>query len=1267
MIPLSINVATLVTLEPGDIVQIDTFPMPWGYTRFALGLEPQGNATLQGFFVRDQCQYTLAGYYQQVDFAFDGAPVYLTYLGNTSINVRLQWWLDYSIAQSQCEEPSSANLSDLGNLLDSAYQSYMDLGPINTVSYFESAGQSLKISEYPTLLNNTIILRVETNDGKPLDGFVYIGRETVKISGSLVDIPLSRRSFLPTKFQISLSTRRKFKVTWWATYHNAQNIPVEQKEIPSQSQDSVSCQYSFVGARTGKVLLRYSRSDFADGMPPVYTAKTTLEGAALGMVANSLHVGTVYDIHANISSGKKITLAIPLEMNRTIDKKYVIVNHDNNGVIERIAPDSIVNGFVYFQASSCSGFWTSVGNFFKEVGEAVTDFFESVVEEVLLLSDLLKDLYDMIEDGFCNLFDPDTWKNLFETNTDGSSSDSWSLHEGEMPNIAYKSYNPTLFDVIEATALKPLSEISDDMTDSTRLKLTKDNLDIILSELINRKMNSVEEKRFDVENMTNLVDGDISKNITDFLAVSTELTDYAFEMVKVLNDVYGALNSNELTTYLEESKKLLTGHSSIEQICRNFLGGFGIVDHGTYNFNVGFDALKLLLQYTTTDDEPISFFLNNRDKLILGTTEVLARVALLAYYDKSMRDPLKSWFNQSYKSLSAMIDMMGPLMLYNNITIKAEAAMALYEYVYWGKTTHLERFKKGVELHYGEKGGYSEGTGYLQYINEDVPYLMVALKKAFEKDGKKFELPQRFYESGYFLKEMSRNVLWNKAGNYRLRIPLEIDDGCTYTPEYSVWGTLTGDEMFFKMAKKYPIDIQEGYASYKRNYLNIPNAPIYDEKSLRNAYYIDYISSSLYRFGNPLAGSPLVVLGYADSNECCSEDIEEESGVTGTVADGGAVINYRDVDGEDYSITVVAENGELWENGQAHDQQDNMSFTLSSTRDGHIIRDLGYMGFGIHMPFHEYKDHNVLMRPVYSELTDGTGNENLTYEELGERAEAYTNSYTGYGTYVLFDLISDNLAGYGAAGAGGSEAFLVDTLKRDGVLAYTFYQQTMGYYGFFSVNSFKNYRSIAYFGKTLWLFDQPSDDNLLWVANVESEEDEKQPCEANANYKLYVGNHLVSSFSGDNAYRYTQKDFREDYSSNGIVICRQKVNLSEYQIGEQNEFVNPVVLLYPIDLTHTFTLINLENAPSVLCFERVIGNKKQRVIVPARGTSYKLTDVLSDVSDSPDKSSYNGIMFAERDGNGDWAVLGALNNGEKVNKLTVLTSFLPSNLLLRAF
>ena len=381
----------------------------------------------------------------------------------------------------------------------------------------------------------------------------------------------------------------------------------------------------------------------------------------------------------------------------------------------------------------------------------------------------------------------------------------------------------------------------------------------------------------------------------------------------------------------------------------------------------------------------------------------------------------------------------------------------------------------------------------------------------------------------------------------------------------------------------------------------------------------------------------------------------------------GAVINYRDENGEDYSITVVAENGELWKNGQAHDQQDNMSFTLSSTRDGHIVRDMGYSGFGNNENTHGYKDHNVLMRPVYSELTDGTGNKTLTYKELGERAEAYTDSYTGKGMYLVFDLVSDNLADYGATGAGGSEAFLVDILKRDGVLAYTFHQQTMGYYGFFSVESFENYRSIAYFGKTLWLFDQPSDNNLLWVVNGNTQGTGTQGTYFDKKVNVYVGGNLVSKYNSCEFVAAPQKIKRADSFGDLMSTCRQQVNLTQYHNEAQTGYIAPISMLYPIDLSNMFYLVENCGRSDVQCFERIDGNTKQRIVVPARGASYKLTDVLPDVSDSSDKSSYNGIMFAEREGSGDWVVLGVLNNGTKVNKLTVKTNYLPSNLLHRSF
>ena len=459
-VPLSINVPTSVTLESGDFVQIGDFPSQWGYNRIVLGIQPQGGASLEGFFSRDACQDTLVGDYQQIDFEFDGETVFLKYLGNTSTNVTLQWWLDYSVTHNQCEEPSvtAMELINYAGSLDSLYQDYIDLGPLNNISTFESSGENLKISDYPTWMHNTLMVQIEPSDGKPLDGFVYIGRETLKISGYSVTIPLSRRSFLPATFQVSLSTKRSFSVKWWATYFNAQNLPIQMSSSSNQSQDSIYCEYSFVGGRTGKLKLKYSVNDFVDGNAPVYTAKSTLEGSALGMASNSFHVGTVYNIQANISDGKAITLAIPIDVGRHVGRDDIFVYHERNGVVERITPDSVVNGFVYFQTSSCSDFWTSVANFVEDVCGAVVDGIsaigETIIEGVQYVVDSGHGFYDWLVDNMCSLFDLDTWVDFFTKDAEDRVVCDWDLPEGQMPDDEFKNYNPSLFDVVGITATR---------------------------------------------------------------------------------------------------------------------------------------------------------------------------------------------------------------------------------------------------------------------------------------------------------------------------------------------------------------------------------------------------------------------------------------------------------------------------------------------------------------------------------------------------------------------------------------------------------------------------------------------------------------------------------------------------------------------------------------------------------------------------------------------------------------------------------------------
>ena len=79
---------------------------------------------------------------------------------------------------------------------------------------------------------------------------------------------------------------------------------------------------------------------------------------------------------------------------------------------------------------------------------------------------------------------------------------------------------------------------------------------------------------------------------------------------------------------------------------------------------------------------------------------------------------------------------------------------------------------------------------------------------------------------------------------------------------------------------------------------------------------------------------------------------------------------------------------------------------------------------------------------------------------------------------------------------------------------------------------------------------------------------------------------------------------------------------------------------------------------NIQCFERIDGNVKQRVVVPAKGVSYRVRDVLPGIPQS-DYSSYNGIMFVKKIGDGVWEI-NLLNDGSKVNKNFVKTKYLPS-------
>ena len=50
------------------------------------------------------------------------------------------------------------------------------------------------------------------------------------------------------------------------------------------------------------------------------------------------------------------------------------------------------------------------------------------------------------------------------------------------------------------------------------------------------------------------------------------------------------------------------------------------------------------------------------------------------------------------------------------------AGVALWDMVSKGEKATYGTLKQWLEAKSGDAGGYAEGTGYLQYINQDVPY-----------------------------------------------------------------------------------------------------------------------------------------------------------------------------------------------------------------------------------------------------------------------------------------------------------------------------------------------------------------------------------------------------------------------------------------------------------------------------------------------------------------------------------------------------------------
>ncbi len=1242
---VSLNVATVVDLQDNDEIKLLNFPDDWYFSRIVIGVNSAPALQLSGNLIVNDCIHELHGYYNEVAFVYTGDDR-IVYHG-PSQNFPIQWWADALSDVSPCKSYSETVRMDSVNALlydyvDSIYsekiKNYIDLGYENSETIYKGISANFKIVNLPDKFYNRIVVQVESMDGLELDGFAFAGELKKEVRGNTAQFAIIQKNAFAPVFELAFPEYRKIKIKWWTEVGVPDEIKIEAKES-SLSPDSVEVEYNF-GNYFGvdqSVKVVYDKRNFVDGKVPVIK-KLSYNPLGPDKSKRIGKSGDIYQIQASINPSDSVVIAIPLD-DYKVGEDSVLIEHyiveENRKVLESV--DSVVGNFAYFKPKFASRRKKSIFDFFTPyfIPTGVDDFFETtpILNTCVLSSSCrrFKDYLNTIEDGLHrglkktfkvlkDLACPDvpTLVGIFESPV----NPQWDPKQGTVATASFFQDKAAYLEIISSmrSSNESLEKLSDpypeacnDEIEKCAWERTKNNLDqllgdAVISKFANTPAFNIAWRRY-VFNFSNdsayIIDRKNSNKklyFDDYFMTRSGLVEEAAKFVLGVQQCYNAINvtgriaQNYINFYNNMSKKHLSSN-----VCNKVLGLASNVFETIQN---GVDCVDFL-------KSDMSIIEGHEGKLI-AISEAMVRIALLAWLDKSndFRDYSLLRYKVTYDGIRSWLELAGPFLDYNNIVIKAYASLTLFEYLHYGTDENLRMLNGSLNRHYGENGGFSEGTGYSLYIWEDVPYILAALKDVYKSQNEmeKFGVSEKFMKSPDYMFDFSRpvGVVGNDTIHYGL-IPIEVDDGVTYNPDYRVWAKLKDDPKYLAMTDKYGI--------------------AYDKKK-----------------------NPLLAFGYPDESLYNSNEkkLPDRGTLWGDFKDGVAMITAVNDDGDTVALSMIAENGDLWTRGQAHDQQDNLSITLTSSKKGFLIQDPGYSGFSYRSSadkFHRYVDHNVL-----TTVSGQIDNQGISPNQLNQRAGSLSKDFPGIEPNYFVNLlagVTSKLPDYSLKGHGGYAASVSWQVKKpqDGVVGYT--AETVIATGVSNLGPLPidvyNRRTIMYFGENFWVIDRPNAPGLKWRVNSPIEEWKKIQ---NAGVQLYddkVGEvrniiRLPQKDSVADSSRILQNGSRYDFikEKNGNYYLR---NYSYTAFGAT---VQNYVMTYTIG-EESFTVDNSNEICStsyIQCFVNASGTK--RVVVPRYSYAFGLCSVLPD-GECSGKTHSTGITLLEKESSGKWITLGVLD------------------------
>jgi hypothetical protein len=1116
------NVATVIDLQDNDEIGLVDFPNDWAYSRIVLGVNSMPAVQLSGFLVTNDCIHELSDYYNEIAFAYTGEDK-IVYHG-PSQSLPIQWWADANPVLESCKSYTEKTKRDsvlaiMYDYAESVYfekiKSYRDLGELNSTTPFEGSSAKFKITKLPSWFYNRICVQVEPVDNRELDGYAYIGGAKAEIKGYSAKFAINQKTLLAPSFELAFPENRKVKLKWWAETGTPTEIQIEAKE-KSLTSDSVEVEYAFGEDlySNNSVKLVFDKRQFIDGKIPV-VKKMSFNPYGPNKSRNLGIYGDVYKIEAQPKFNDSIVMALPLYSGYQLDKDSVLVEYydDDEKKWEQTPIDSIVGNAAFFTSRvSRNNSWKFL---IPVIIPSGTGTVVSGATGAFILSDATVQTFIAIckslKDKGCPIDDVEKSALSF---IDWALSTDELLHQGlkwnleilkrlacldlpalfaifgksktpkwdpEQGNVDWKSllknerFSSLLSLLVKKRAEGKLVDLSDpsysneckdesgNISEVCLWQRTRENLDLLLADAILAKFYG-----------TNAV------GISYGTGFGLGLRRFKFEYKDdkgIVTDCRTSCQNKNVKTY-DYDNYFMTRSGLIEDAA-GFVAGaqacnssFNITGHTMQNYynlwngvkNLSYtDACDAILGFATSGLEnafnniDCAHFLNATSTLdqhegkLIAISEAMVRISLLAWLNKSndFRNYTLLRYKAAYDGVRSWLELAGPFLHYNNIVIKAFSSLALFEYLHYGTDDNLKTANAFLNLHYGDNGGYSEGTGYSQYIWEDVPYVFAALMDAYksQNESENFSINEKFLKSPDYMFEFSRPVGLDEGNGKKThygRIPVEVDDGVTYNPDYRVWAKLKNDPKYLAMSEKYGLSD--------------------DKKS-----------------------NPLLAFGFPDTSMNFSEEkkVPNRDSLWADFKDGIGMITA--VNGDDtVALSMIAENGFMWTLGQAHDQQDNLSITLTSSKKGFLIQDPGYSGFSFRSEsdgFHNYHDHNVLK--LKEDILSQDNNKSIRYDELMSRLDDFSHDFLGVEPAFLaksYTWLSNY--NYSLTVEGGEEASISSPMinePQNGIIAFTAATKLNK---LTHAEQFDNHRTIMYYADNFWVFDRPEGNGLLeWQIN----------------------------------------------------------------------------------------------------------------------------------------------------------------------------------------